>query len=49
MIDRAWRLTLSRAPRPQELALARKFLASGGTLAEMGLALFNRNEFVYVP
>jgi len=49
MIDRAWRLTLSRAPRPQELALARKFLVSGGTLAEMGLALFNRNEFVYVP
>jgi hypothetical protein len=48
-VDRAWRLTLSRAPEPRELALARKFLANGGSLAEMCLALLNRNEFVYVP
>jgi hypothetical protein len=48
-IDRAWHLTLSRPPRPNELVLAKKFLAGGGTVAEMSLALFNRNEFVYVP
>jgi hypothetical protein len=48
-VDRAWRLTLSRAPQPRELTLARKFLTSGGSLAEMCLALLNRNEFVYVP
>jgi hypothetical protein len=48
-IDRAWHLTLSRPPRPKELAAARKFLAGGGTIAEMCLALLNRNEFVYVP
>jgi hypothetical protein len=48
-INRAWRLTLSRPPQPTELALAKKFLAGGGSVAEMCLALFNRNEFVYVP
>jgi hypothetical protein len=48
-VDRAWRLTLSRAPEPRELAMARKFLSGGGSLAEMCLALLNRNEFVYVP
>jgi hypothetical protein len=48
-VDRAWRLTLSRAPQPKELVLARRFLANGGSLAEMCLALLNRNEFVYVP
>ena len=32
-----------------ELDLARKFLAGGGTLPDMCLALLNRNEFVYVP
>lgn len=49
MIDRAWRLTLSRPPQPKEMKLARNFLASGGSIAEMCLALLNRNEFVYVP
>ena len=29
--------------------LARSFLKSGGTLPDFCLALFNRNEFVYVP
>lgn len=48
-IDRAWHLTLSRPPKPAELALAKNFLSSGGSVAEMCLALFNRNEFVYVP
>ncbi|HEY3740112.1 MAG TPA: DUF1549 and DUF1553 domain-containing protein [Bryobacteraceae bacterium] len=49
MIDRAWRLTLSRAPQAKEIKLAQNFLASGGSISEMCLALFNRNEFVYVP
>jgi hypothetical protein len=47
-IDHAWRLALSRPPRPEEMKLARKFL-SKGSLADMCLALLNRNEFVYVP
>jgi hypothetical protein len=49
MIDTAWRLALSRSPRRPEAQLAQKFLASGGTLPDFCLALFNRNEFVYVP
>lgn len=48
-IQTAWTRTLSRAATPKELAMARKFLAAGGTLQEMSLALLNRNEFVYVP
>jgi hypothetical protein len=48
-IDAAWQLALQRAPRRAELQLSRKFLSSGGTLPDFCLALFNRNEFVYVP
>ena len=48
-IDSAWRLALSRPPRPAETRLAREFLRSGGTLPDFCLALFNRNEFLYVP
>ena len=48
-VDLAWRLALSRPPRKTELQLARKFLSSGGTLPDFCLAIFNRNEFVYVP
>jgi len=47
-IDSAWHLALSRAPHKAEMQLARKFL-SAGTLQDFCLALFNRNEFVYVP
>jgi hypothetical protein len=49
LIDTAWRLALARPPRNEESKLARSFLASGGTLADFCLALFNRNEFLYVP
>ncbi len=42
---RAWRA----ARAPQETQLAAKFFQSGGTLPDFCLALFNRNEFVYVP
>jgi hypothetical protein len=48
-IDRAWQLALARRPRTQEARLAREFFQSGGTLPDFCLALFNRNEFLYVP
>jgi len=48
-IDSAWLLALSRRPRPEENRLAVKFFSSGGTLPDFCLALFNRNEFIYVP
>jgi hypothetical protein len=48
-INSAWLLALSRRPRPEENQLALKFLKSGGTLPDFCLALFNRNEFLYVP
>jgi hypothetical protein len=48
-IDQAWQLALSRRPRPQEARLAREFFQTGGTLPDFCLALFNRNEFLYVP
>ncbi len=49
VVNSAWRFALSRPPRKPEIQLAKKFLASGGTLPDFSLALFNRNEFVYVP
>ena len=48
-IDSAWHLALARAPRPAEVKLAREFFRTGGTLHDFCLALFNRNEFLYVP
>jgi hypothetical protein len=47
-VKTAWKLALARPPLPAEQKLTKKFLA-GGSLAEMCLALLNRNEFVYVP
>jgi hypothetical protein len=48
-IDTAWHLALSRKPRPEETRLATAFFQAGGTLPDFCLALFNRNEFMYVP
>jgi hypothetical protein len=48
-IDSAWRLALARPPQPRETRLAQEFFRTGGTLPDFCLALFNRNEFVYVP
>jgi hypothetical protein len=46
-IDRAYRLTLGRAPTPIEQARAKAFLKDS-PLSELCRALFNLNEFVYV-
>lgn len=48
-VDTAWKFALSRPPRREEARFAKEFLQSGGTLQEFCLALFNRNEFLYVP
>ena len=48
-ISMAWKLALSRPPRPEETRLAKQFFQTGGTLPDFCLALFNRNEFLYVP
>ncbi len=48
-VKTAWELALSRAPSEAEAKLAKKFFSAGGSLADMCLALLNRNEFVYVP
>ncbi|MBL8223674.1 MAG: hypothetical protein JNL62_30860, partial [Bryobacterales bacterium] len=37
------------APRANEVAMAKDFLAQGGLVEDFCLALLNRNEFVYVP
>jgi hypothetical protein len=47
-IDTAWRLALARPPRAAETRLAGEFLKTG-SLPDFCLAIFNRNEFVYVP
>ena len=47
-VKAAWTLTLARAPSPQEQKLAKTFFSAGGSLADMCLALLNRNEFIYV-
>jgi hypothetical protein len=48
-VARAYLLALGRRPDEGELALARPFLSSGGnSLADLGLALINLSEFVYV-
>ncbi len=49
VVDTAWRLALGRVPRMEEKTLALRFLNTGGLLPDFALALFNRNEFLYVP
>jgi hypothetical protein len=48
-IERAWKLALTRQPRAEETKLAREFFRTGGSLTDFCLAMFNRNEFLYVP
>jgi hypothetical protein len=48
-LRRAYKLALARPPKPVEMRMGQQFLNGGGALADFCLALFNRNEFVYVP
>ncbi|MBL8212992.1 MAG: DUF1549 domain-containing protein [Bryobacterales bacterium] len=48
-IDRAYRLALARPADSRETDMAVTFFAGGGILDDFALALFNRNEFVYIP
>ncbi len=48
-VRNAFQSTLARAPRTNEVKLARDFFREGGQLEDFCLALLNRNEFVYVP
>jgi hypothetical protein len=47
-VDLAYRHTLARSPAADELRLAQNFLAGPSDFADLCLALFNLNEFVYV-
>lgn len=46
-VERAYRLALARAPRPEEAAEAREFVAEHG-LPAFCRVLFNTNEFLYI-
>ena len=50
-VERAYWLALGRAPTPRETTLGAAFLRSGGAdgLVDFAHAVFNLNEFVYVP
>jgi hypothetical protein len=48
-VKRAYDLALTRRPTEKEIALARDFIAKGGTVEDFALALLNRNDFVYLP
>ena len=49
MVEQAYRIALARKPLVAEVRLAREFFKSGGVIEDFGLALLNRNEFVYLP
>ena len=48
MVERAFWLTAGRAPTPRERDISLHFLREG-TPQEFALAMFNLNEFLYVP
>ena len=48
IVERAFWLTAGRAPTPRERDLSLEFLREG-SLQEFALAMFNLNEFLYVP
>jgi hypothetical protein len=47
-VPRAWKLAFGRPPTPAEGERAVAFLRQGSSLADLCLALFNANEFIYV-
>ena len=46
-VDRAWELAVQRPPTDRERALSREFAARHG-LDQLGLVLFNANEFLFI-
>jgi hypothetical protein len=49
-VDLAWRIALNRAPAPDEAKRAIQFVRAGAHgLVDLCHALFNLNEFVYMP
>ena len=46
-VERLYRLALGRPPDPEEQRIASEFL-EGASLADLALAIFNVNEFVYI-
>ncbi len=48
-VRRAYKLTLSRLPKPAEAVMARRFLEEGGRMEDFCLAMLNRTEFLYIP
>ena len=48
-VRRAYKLALARTPDPGEVQMARAFLASGGRMEDICLAMLNRTEFIYIP
>ena len=49
VLRQAYRIALARKPTVVEGRLAREFFRAGGVVEDFALALWNRNEFVYVP
>lgn len=48
IVDLAYRLLTSRAPKPAEMKLAQEFLGGGGRLDQFAIAMFNLNAFLYL-
>lgn len=48
-IDRAYDLALGRKPTGKERTQATEFFKKGGTAEDFALAMFNRNDFLYLP
>jgi hypothetical protein len=48
-VDLAYQLALGRAPSEKERQLAKDFFSKGGTAEDFALAMFNRNDFIYLP
>jgi hypothetical protein len=48
-VEMAYQLALGRAPSAKELQLAKDFFSKGGTAEDFALAMFNRNDFIYLP
>jgi hypothetical protein len=48
-VDQFYQLALGRLPSAQERGQAKDFFSKGGTAEDFALAMFNRNDFIYLP